>query len=74
MSDEQFNMQPVSSSNISAIGYDESTETMRVQFHKSGTYDLAAVPKAEYEMLMKSQSIGSTYAQFFRGQYDTSKL
>lgn len=67
-------MIPVTSSNIAAVGYDPETQVMRVEFHRSGLYELQDVPQAEYEMLIASASIGSTYASFFKDRYETRKL
>lgn len=74
MSDPQIEMVPVSSSMITAIGYDPETETMRVQFRNGAVYELAQVPAAEYDVLSSSASIGKTYNEFFKDRYSTSKL
>lgn len=74
MSDPNIEMIPVTSSMINSIGYDPETETLRVQFHKSGTYELAGVPQAEFDLLVNSASVGKTYGDFFRDRYDTRKL
>jgi hypothetical protein len=70
VSDPHFDMQPVSSSTIAAVGYDPNTETMRVQFHKTGTYEYAGVPQSEFDVMMQSASIGSHFSQFIKGTYE----
>lgn len=61
-------MQPVSSSNISAIGYESSTRTLRIQFH-SGTYDYYDVPESVYQELMSASSHGKYLAAHVKGSY-----
>ena len=42
-------MIPVSSSAISAIGYDPNTRRMKIRFAQGDTYDFCGVPVAVYE-------------------------
>lgn len=74
MSDRQVEMHGVQSSMITALGYDQDTQSMRVQFRNGAVYELADVPQAEYEMLDASASIGSTYNEFFKDRYSTVKI
>lgn len=63
-------MQPVAgSSTIRAVGYDEPTETLRVQFVSGAVYDYAAVPAAVHTALMGASSIGSHFGQNIRTLY-----
>ncbi|WP_306798710.1 KTSC domain-containing protein [Oceanobacillus saliphilus] len=50
-------MQYVSSSNLVAVGYDSSLQTLRIQF-RSGTYDYFNVPVRIYQGLMNASSKG----------------
>lgn len=50
-------MTPVESSHINAIGYDEETKTMRVEYTYA-TYDYRDVPKEVYEQIMSADSKG----------------
>ena len=50
-------MKPVESSHIKAIGYDEETKTMRVEYAQA-TYEYADVPKEVYEQIMSADSKG----------------
>jgi len=53
-------MMPVSSSNIAAVGYDEQSATLTIQFIKdSSIYEYYDVPQYEYDALMAADSIGS---------------
>ena len=44
-------MQPVSSSNIAAVGYDAENQTVYVQFLNGSTYAYKGVPEHEFENL-----------------------
>lgn len=47
-----MNMIPVISSNVSAVGYDETTHIMRVRFHSGKIYDYCEVDKQLYESML----------------------
>lgn len=52
-------MKPVKSSNVSEIGYDESTKTMDVRFKKTNAlYRYTQVPKTVYDEFISAESIG----------------
>ena len=64
-------MKPVVSSNISAIGYDEATERLRIRFgSKPLIYEYAKVPKAKFDALMASESKGSHFFKEIKGKHD----
>lgn len=65
---------PVSSSNVQAIGYDESTQTLRVWFLNNSIYDYSNVPPMEFEALKNAPSIGSYLARNIKGVYSYSKV
>jgi hypothetical protein len=68
-------MQPVSSSNLSAVGYDYDTATLRIEFHKSGVYEYYGVSSDIYEGLMNASSKGGYFDQFIKkGGYSFSKI
>jgi hypothetical protein len=50
-------MNPVSSSHIKAIGYDETAQTMKVEYNQA-SYEYSNVPKAVYEQIMSADSKG----------------
>ena len=59
----------VSSSNLRAVGYDPSTQTLEIEFHSSGVYRYFAVPEGVYHGLMGAGSKGSYFADFIKGVY-----
>lgn len=49
----------VNSSTISAIGYDEQSATMIIEFKNNSAYEYYDVPQFEFDALMASDSKGS---------------
>lgn len=67
-----MNMIPVSSSNISSIGYEGTT--LYVRFHSGGLYAYYDVPIAEYNGLMAASSHGSYLANHIKGKYRYQRI
>lgn len=66
-------MQPVSSSNVSSVGYDGETGTLYVAFKNGGTYRYMKVPEEIYEGLVKAESVGGYLAKNVKGTYTYQK-
>ena len=66
-------MQPVVSSNISAVGFDEKTNTMRIQFSGGGIYEASAT-KSDFDIFMASKSKGSHFAKTLKVAFNWSKI
>jgi len=64
----------VSSSNIEAIGYDESTQDLHVQFLSGGYYVYHNVPREIFDRLMEAPSKGSYLNREIKGVYQYSKM
>ena len=64
---------PVESSNITSVGYDESTSTLFVKY-TSGTYKYDGVEKSVYESLLTSTSKGRFMNENIKGQYTYSRV
>lgn len=62
-----MNMIPVTSSNISAIGYEGST--LYVRFNNGSLYEYYNVPSSVYSGLMSASSHGSYLASHVKGTY-----
>ena len=62
-------MQPVSSSNIAAVGYDADSQTVYVQFLNGSTYAYKGVPAHEFENLRTAASVGSYLNRNFKNVY-----
>lgn len=68
-------MHPVPSTNVAAVGYDPETQTLRVQFAKSGAlYEYDDVPEGEYEGLRTASSVGNYFDGHIKGFYGYRRL
>jgi hypothetical protein len=66
-------MQEVISSNVSHVGYDEETKTLKVRFKAGGEYHYFDVPKDAYEQLLSAKSIGAYFAKSVKNVYQFKK-
>lgn len=69
-----MNLVEVESSNINAVGYDQDTKKMVVEFKGGGQYEYTDVPFDVYTDLMDSDSVGQTFHKTIRGKYEFEKL
>lgn len=65
-------MIPVSSSNLSAVGYEDTT--LYVRFHSGSTYAYFNVPENVYNGLLAAPSKGKYLASVIKGSYTYQKL
>ncbi|MFW2500447.1 MULTISPECIES: KTSC domain-containing protein [Clostridium] len=68
-----MNMIGVTSSNLVAVGYDASSQTLRIQF-KSGLYDYYNVPQHIYNSLMSASSHGEYHASYIKNSYRYKRI
>lgn len=59
----------VSSSAISAIGYDATTMRMKIRFVQGSTYDFCRVPAHVFQGLLNAGSKGNYYNDHIRDRY-----
>ena len=64
-------MTPVSSSNLSAVGYDPEAQEMTIEFQSGARYVYSGVPAEVAEELRTSSSPGSYFYRNVRNQYST---
>jgi hypothetical protein len=69
-----MNRENVASSNLLSIGYDDTTETLEVEFHGGAVYQYYNVPEAIYNALMAAQSKGQFLAYSIKNQYPYSRV
>ena len=67
-------MQSVVSSDIRAIGYDENSLTLRIEFKNGGVYEYFAVPASVHSDLMDASSHGKYFHRYIRDKYDFRKI
>lgn len=65
---------PVQSSNVSAIGYDPVTKTLRVTFLSGGIYDYEGVAEEIFQAFLHAESKGRYFRTNIKGHYPTYKL
>jgi hypothetical protein len=64
----------VTSTNIGAIGYDEDSQTLEVEFNSGAVYQYSGVPRSEFEALMNSGSKGKYLNGNIKDRYPCVKL
>ncbi len=69
-----MDMIPVRSSNLSAVGYDDATSTLRIRFNSGGLYDYYNVPSNVYQGLMSASSHGTYFHQHIKDVYRYKRL
>ena len=66
--------EPVTSSYIDAIAYNEDTQELRVQFKSGVTWRYMDVPPAVHVSLLISESTGKYFAKEVRGVFSGRKI
>lgn len=67
-------MIPVDSSNISAIGYNSETMTLKIEFNNGRAYEYYNVPQAEFDNLLNAGSKGQYANQNIYKVYSQSEV
>jgi hypothetical protein len=72
---DTIHLQPVESSNIAAIGYDDEEQALFIEFNSGSTYKYIDVPFAMYEAFMDADSKGRFFHSNIRqGGYAYERL
>jgi hypothetical protein len=69
-----MDMNPVSSSNLSAVGYDSNSQTLRISFHSGALYDYYNVPASIHAGLMSASSKGTYHAHFIKNAFNYRRV
>lgn len=72
-----MNMQPVSSSNIEAIGHEGDKLRVRFKPNKAGeskVFDYAGVSAEKFAEMMAAESVGSFFAREIKGTFDAVQV
>ena len=64
----------VASSNIASIGYDETTQTLEVEFFNGTIYQYYNVPPNMNEQLMQASSKGRFLNTYIKNAYPYSRV
>ncbi|MBG9993437.1 KTSC domain-containing protein [Pseudoalteromonas sp. NZS127_1] len=69
-----MNMINVDSSNVAAVGYDEESTTLQVEFNNGSAYQYFDVPEHLFNGLRDADSVGGFLAANIKGSYRYSKV
>lgn len=64
----------VDSSNVAAVGYDENSSTLQIEFNNGSMYQYFDVPENLFEGLRDADSVGGYLAANIKGAYRYSKV
>ena len=70
----EIEMYPVSSSNISAVGYDSINETVLIHFLNNTVYAYKGINEIVFEELKTAPSIGSYLNRNFKNVYPYKRV
>jgi hypothetical protein len=69
----EIQRQPVNSSDIASIGYDDASETLEIEFKATGVYRYFSVPKNVHDEFARTPSPGKFFLQHIKGKYAWEK-
>lgn len=69
-----MDIQTVSSSNVKAVGYDEGTQTLEVEFLNGGVYQYYGVPEHLHTQFMGAASKGQFLHYYIKDRYPYSRI
>lgn len=64
----------VDSANIASVGYDESSQTLHVEFHGGSAYQYFDVPGAVFDEFVEADSKGQYLNQVIKGSYRFARV
>lgn len=66
--------EPVSSSNLSSVGYDPASETLEIEFNNGRVYQYYNVPQFMHDRMMEAPSIGVFFNAEIKNAYSCSQV
>lgn len=70
----ELNWYQVTSSDIAAIAYDETSQTLGIEFLKGGTYEYFDFPASLFDQFLGADSKGKFFHAFIKGQFRYAKV
>jgi hypothetical protein len=67
-------MEPVQSSNLSAVGYDEAARILALEFRSGALFHFKNVPLGLWERMRDAPSPGSFFYHHVKGQFQAVKM
>lgn len=71
---DEFNMQPVNSSNVESVGYDRTSQRLAVQFKNTKRYIFKQVPEKVATTLQLAASVGKCFNETVKGRYEMEAI
>lgn len=65
---------PIASTNILSVGYDETTSTLEVEFNSGSIYQYYNIEPALYEQFMQAPSKGQFLNVYIKNAYPYSRV
>ncbi|MGB9958773.1 KTSC domain-containing protein (plasmid) [Haloferax prahovense] len=65
---------PVSSSNLSSVGYDKSTQLLEIEFNGGRVYQYFNVPQRIHQELMSASSHGKYFHRNIKDNYSYNQV
>ena len=72
--EDDMQYQDVESSAFDTVGYSERTRTLDVQFDSTGWYRYTKIDSSLYSQFINSDSLGTFYNDYIKGQYPCTQL
>lgn len=69
-----MNRVPVSSSNLSSVGYDEADQVLEIEFNSGRVYQYFDVPKRAHQGLMGAASHGKYFHKYIEDNYNYNRV
>ena len=66
--------QAISSSNVAAVGFDEGTQTLEIEFHNGGIYQYYGVPEHMFTKMIQAPSAGKFFNMYVKNSYAYSRV
>lgn len=66
--------QPVQSSNVASVGYDDSKHLLEVEFTTGSVYQYEGVSAEEHRGLVGAESVGKYFAANIRKRYQGQRV
>ena len=64
----------IRSSDLSAIDFDDWSNTLTIAFHSGGAYEYYNVPRSEYDGLLNASSHGRYFHAYIKDQYPYRRI
>jgi hypothetical protein len=64
----------IRSSDLSAIDFDDWSNTLTIAFHSGGVYEYYNVPRSEYDGLLNASSHGRYFHAYIKDQYPYRRI